>query len=149
MRCDQLRDDLLAGGFSDVDRLYQRDGAGPPTSAPALQQGRSLVNYLGHGTGTGWTSVPFGATDVAALGNTQWPWIVDVSCSNGEFSLPTCFAEAWLRAGTGRRARPAPSPWWRPVAGALDAADGDAGGDRRRTWPRAVSAPWAPCTPRV
>lgn len=99
-RADLLRDDLLAAGFAAVDQLYQRDGAGTADVRSALAAGRSLVNYLGHGTGTGWTSVPFGLADVAALDNAQWPWIIDVSCSNGEFARTTCFAEAWLRAGT-------------------------------------------------
>ncbi len=99
-RADLLRSDLLGAGFLSVDRIYQRSGAGSADVRAALADGRSLINYLGHGTGTGWTSVPFGVADVAALGNTQWPWIVDVSCSNGEFARTTCFAEAWLRAGT-------------------------------------------------
>ena len=28
------------------------------------------------------------------------PWVIDVSCANGRFSDPECFAEAWLRSGT-------------------------------------------------
>jgi hypothetical protein len=100
VRVENLRADLLAGGFSSVDQLYQRTGAGAADVRSALVEGRSLVNYLGHGTGTGWTSVPFSAADVAGLANTRWPWIVDVSCSNGEFARTTCFAESWLRAGT-------------------------------------------------
>ncbi|MFO7608260.1 MAG: C25 family cysteine peptidase [Candidatus Krumholzibacteriia bacterium] len=99
-RADLLRTDLLAAGFAAVDQLYQRSGAGAADVRAALADGRSLVNYLGHGTGTGWTSVPFGLADVAALDNAQWPWIVDVSCDNGGFARTTCFAEAWLRAGT-------------------------------------------------
>ncbi len=45
--------------------------------------------------------MPFSSTNVRALANgRRLPWIVDVSCSTGDFSQAECFAEAWLRAGT-------------------------------------------------
>ncbi|HPF70065.1 MAG TPA: C25 family cysteine peptidase, partial [Candidatus Krumholzibacteria bacterium] len=100
VRCDNLRADLLATGFTGVDQLYQRTGATAADVRAAVLEGRSLINYIGHGTGTAWTSVPFSVTDVTALNNSRWPWIVDVSCSNGEFARTTCLAEAWMRAGT-------------------------------------------------
>jgi len=100
-RADLLRDDLLGYGFTAVDQIYQGQGGTTADIRTALERGCSVVNYLGHGTGYGWTSVPFSSGDVQALGNPgRWPWIIDVSCSNGDFDLATCFAEAWLRAGT-------------------------------------------------
>ncbi|MCB1184723.1 T9SS type A sorting domain-containing protein [bacterium] len=100
-RAELLRSDLLTRDYTAVDRIYQSLGASSGSIATALNEGRSLVNYLGHGTGLGWQSVPFDRTNVAALTNTgRLPWIIDVSCSNGDFALDTCFAEAWLRAGT-------------------------------------------------
>ncbi len=100
-RAEWLRDDLVAFGFSDVSRIYQSFGASTADIAAAVTGGASLVNYLGHGSPTGWTSVPFSTTDVQALANgRRLPWIVDVSCSTGDFSRAECFAEAWLRAGT-------------------------------------------------
>jgi subtilisin-like proprotein convertase family protein len=100
-RMDLLRDDLLGYTFTDVDQIYQGMGGSTAAIAAALNDGRSLVNYIGHGSGTSWSSVYFGNSDIQALTN-GWmqPWIVDVSCSNGDFSLSECFAEAWLRAGT-------------------------------------------------
>jgi subtilisin-like proprotein convertase family protein len=100
-RCDLLRDDLLGYTFTDVDQIYQGLGGSTSAISAAINDGRSLVNYIGHGSGTSWGSVPFTSGDVHALSN-GWmqPWIVDVSCSNGDFSLTECFAEAWLRAGT-------------------------------------------------
>jgi hypothetical protein len=101
MRADLLRDHLLDYGFTTVDQIYQGRGGTTTSIRTTLERGCSLVNYLGHGTGFGWTSVPFSSGDVQALENRDmWPWIIDVSCSNGDFDLPTCFAEAWLRAGT-------------------------------------------------
>ena len=101
LRADDLRDDLLAGGFGTVDRVYQDLGAGTVDVRAALSSGRSFINYLGHGSGTAWQSVPFDTGDVRNLDNSgRWPWIVDASCSNGDFALEECLAEAWLRAGT-------------------------------------------------
>ena len=123
-RADLLRDDLLGYGFTAVDQIYQGQGGTTADIRTALERGCSVVNYLGHGTGFGWTSVPFSSGDVQALGNRgQWPWIIDVSCSNGDFDLATCFAEAWLRAGTPEQptgavaviAATSPSPWLPPT----------------------------------
>jgi len=100
-RADELRDKLLEHGFTQVDRLYEVGGAGTGDVTGALETGRSLVNYLGHGSGTAWQSVPFAVADVANLDNGgHWPWVIDASCSNGDLALNTCLAEAWLRAGT-------------------------------------------------
>lgn len=98
-RADWLREDLLSAGQVEIDRVYQGFGGDRTDIAAALNHGVGLVNYLGHGSSTAWLSVPFGNADVHALANTSaWPWIIDVSCSNGDFSLDECFAEAWLRA---------------------------------------------------
>ena len=100
-RCDWLRDDLLGYTFTEVDQIYQGPGGTTADITNALNAGRSIVNYLGHGSGNAWTSVYFGTAEVHALAN-GWahPWVIDVSCSNGDFSQSECFAEAWLRAGT-------------------------------------------------
>ena len=98
-RAELLRDNLLAADFSDVARIYQGFGGEGDDIDGAVNAGASLINYLGHGSGTGWLSVPFYNTDVHQLTNTaSWPWIIDASCSNGDFSQDECFAEAWLRA---------------------------------------------------
>ncbi len=99
-RCNLLRADLLGYTFTYVDQIYQPTGTTAMISA-ALNEGRSLVNYIGHGSGTSWGNPPFANSNVLALTN-GWkqPWILDVSCSNGDFSTSVCFAEAWLRAGS-------------------------------------------------
>jgi hypothetical protein len=94
-RADLLRDDLLAYGYDRVDQIYQGLGGTTGAIAAAVDKGSSLINYLGHGSGYGWTSVPFSSSDVRNLDNAgNWPWIIDVACSNGDFALPECFAEA-------------------------------------------------------
>jgi subtilisin-like proprotein convertase family protein len=99
-RANWLRDDLLAYGFSHVDQIYQLYGDSTPEIAAAVNEGRSLINYIGHGSGTSWSNPYFSNSDVANLSN-GWmtPWVLDVSCSNGDFSMNECFAEAWMNAG--------------------------------------------------
>ncbi|MDD5720196.1 MAG: C25 family cysteine peptidase [Candidatus Krumholzibacteria bacterium] len=105
-RADWLRSAMLGGDYTAVARIYQGFGGSRAQIAEAIADGVSLVNYVGHGASTGWLSVPFDRADVHALANTAaWPWIIDVSCSTGDFTQPECFAEAWLRAS--HQGRPA------------------------------------------
>ena len=98
-RADQLRTKLLAGDYTSVERIYQNQGGSRQQIAATVNSGVSIINYLGHGSGTAWLNVPFNNYDVHQLTNTtSWPWIIDVSCHNGAFLQQECFAEAWLRA---------------------------------------------------
>jgi len=100
-RVDRLRASLLGQDYTTVDRIYQGWGVSSATIAAAVNEGCSLINYLGHGSGLSWDSVTFRTTDVSALHNGgRLPWIIDVSCDNGDFARETCLAEAWLRSGT-------------------------------------------------
>ncbi len=102
-----IRTKLLAFTYSAGDELYDGsqgggDASGDPTPtmvATAVNQGRSIINYCGHGWPQGWGSSGFSNTDVDALTNDNMlPFITSVACNNGEFDSYTCFAEAWLRA---------------------------------------------------
>ncbi len=98
-RAEWLRQDMLNYNFTQVHEIYQPSGSSSDI-ANAVNAGVSLVNYIGHGSGTSWSNPPFGISNVHALSN-GWktPWVVDVSCSNGDFSMSECYAEAWMRAG--------------------------------------------------
>ena len=100
-RADWLREDLLAYTYTQVDQIYDW-GASASDVTAAVNDGRSIINYIGHGSGTSWGTTGYSVTHVGGLSNTwKLPFIVDVSCLNGSFvSRPTCLAEAWLRAGT-------------------------------------------------
>jgi hypothetical protein len=99
-RCDWLRDMLLGYNYAWVDQIYD-PGATASEVTAALNQGRSCVNYIGHGSGTSWGTTGFNVSNIHALSNVgMLPWIIDVSCQNGDFGLSECFAEAFLRAGT-------------------------------------------------
>jgi PKD repeat protein len=102
-----IRTDLIGYTYASVAELY--DGAqggedlpGNPTPANVsaeLNAGRSVVNYVGHGSDNSWGTTGFSSTNVTALSNNHmWPFIFSVACVNGNFSGGTCFAEAWLRA---------------------------------------------------
>jgi len=99
-RADLLRDELLDYHYTEADRIYMPAGTTAALST-AINDGRSLIYYIGHGSGAAWNAPYFGLPQVAALQN-GWanPWILDVSCSNGDFSQSECFAELWMRVGT-------------------------------------------------
>jgi hypothetical protein len=95
---DNIRTDLLGYHYTLVDQFYGYSAsAGQMTTA--LNNGRGLINYTGHGSQTAWSSSGFSISDINALTNDNMlPFIFDVACVNGQFANGTCFAEAWLRA---------------------------------------------------
>ncbi|MCP4684409.1 MAG: hypothetical protein GY867_03075 [bacterium] len=95
---DNLRDDLLLFTYDQVDQIYD-PGALTGDLSTALNEGRSLVNYCGHGSSYGWSTTGFAVAHIDSLSNTdKLPLIYSVGCRNGNFDNLTCFAEAWLRA---------------------------------------------------
>lgn len=104
-RCDIMAAMFEAAGYAPVDRLYHSKGTDKLTSIlSSLNAGRGFIAYLGHGTGTSWTTTnpPLSVEDVTSLGNTGKPPVVmDVSCLNGQFDgFLDCLAEAWMKAGS-------------------------------------------------
>jgi len=98
---DNIRLDLLGYTYTVVDQIYDPTGTAAQVSA-ALNDGRSIVNYCGHGSTTSWGSTGFSNTHVNSLtNNNMLPFIQSVACVNGQFNGYTCFAEAWLRATNG------------------------------------------------
>jgi hypothetical protein len=95
---DNIRDDLLAYTYTLVDRIYDPWGTSSQVSN-AVNNGRSIINYCGHGGPTSWSTTGFDNYDVNALINDNMlPFIWSVACSNGAFDdYTTCFGEAWLR----------------------------------------------------
>ena len=105
-----IRTDLMGHGYTSVDELYDgsqggQDASGDPTAAmvaSAVNAGRGIINYCGHGATTYWVTTGFSVSNVNALTNDNMlPFIVSVACVNGQFAGTTCFAEAWLRATHG------------------------------------------------
>jgi len=80
------------------DSLYWYYHSGTPI-ATAINEGRTLALYTGHGSTTGWAGPPFSQSDVNALENLdKYPFVVGHACLTGNFSYPECFAETWTRA---------------------------------------------------
>lgn len=96
---DQIRGWLLGDSFTLVDQIYD-PGATAAMVTTAVNDGRGIINYTGHGSATSWGTTGFNTTNVNNLVNKdQLPFIISVACNNGEFNhYDPCFAEAWLRA---------------------------------------------------
>ncbi|KAA3632601.1 MAG: hypothetical protein DWP97_10685, partial [Calditrichaeota bacterium] len=96
-----IRDDLLAYNFTEVDEVYD-PGASAGAVSAGVNDGRSFINYCGHGSVTAWSTSGFSSANVNTLTNADmYPFIVSVACVNGDFDGTTCFGEAWLRATDG------------------------------------------------
>ncbi len=93
-----IRDSLLAWNYTHVDQIYDPSGTASDVSN-AINNGRSLVNYCGHGSTTSWGTTGFSVSNINALTNDyMYPSVICVACLNGNFVSSTCFAEAWARA---------------------------------------------------
>ncbi|MBN2172326.1 MAG: hypothetical protein JW819_13485, partial [Candidatus Krumholzibacteriota bacterium] len=66
---DNIRDDLLAFTYTAVDRIYPNTGASAAMVTTAVNDGRSVINYCGHGSTTSWSTTGFSNTHVNALVN--------------------------------------------------------------------------------
>jgi len=99
-RANWLREMLMNNmQFTDVDQIYD-PGATSSDVIIALNEGRSVLNYIGHGSGTSWGTTGFNVSKIHNLSNgTKNPFVIDVACTNGNFELGECMEEAWIRAG--------------------------------------------------
>ena len=98
---DNMRTDLLGFTYTEVGQVYDPSGTAAMVTS-ALNDGRSIINYTGHGSTTSWGSSGFSNTHINALTNDNMlPFIISVACVNGNFVSYTCFGEAWLRATNG------------------------------------------------
>jgi hypothetical protein len=107
---DDVRSDVICGlmsqhGYSPTDKLYHSKGTDKATAITGvINDGRGWVTYLGHGSGGAWaTTVPeYTTAMVKQLANPyRLPFVVDISCSNGQFEAAggDCFAEGWMKTG--------------------------------------------------
>ncbi|MCK4546946.1 MAG: hypothetical protein KAW17_05825 [Candidatus Eisenbacteria sp.] len=103
---DNIRTDLLDYTYTLVDQIYD-PGAGSSQVTSALNSGRSILNYCGHGSISAWGTTGFSSYRVNQLANDgMLPFIFDVACVNGKFENYSCFAEAWLRATNSSNGNP-------------------------------------------
>lgn len=101
---DNLRNDLLGYGYTNVYRDYQSVTGTTASSASVVSQhingGVSIINYCNHGSETSWGVFSYSNSHVNALTNDfKLPYIISVACLNGKYDHSGgCFAEAWMRA---------------------------------------------------
>ena len=82
-------------------KLYQVTyGATTQDVKDALNDGRSLAIYSGHGNSNAWgDGPPFSQSDVSGLTNYEmYPFVCSHACLTGTFDISECFGETWLRA---------------------------------------------------
>ncbi len=96
---NNIRGLLLDYTYNEIDQVYDPTGT-VADGEVAINEGRSIINYTGHGSNGSWgNGCPMNNTNVNGLNNFgRWPFILSVACVNGEFHQGTCFAETWLRA---------------------------------------------------
>jgi len=137
---DAIREDYLAYTYSLVDQIYDPYATSAMVTT-AINDGRSIVNYTGHGLSNSWDSSGFTSTHVNALANVnKLPLVYSVACYNGSFIGGSCFAEAWLRATDGGEPTGAIAAYmsvisqsWVPPMDAQDEAADLLVGDEMRT----------------
>jgi len=81
------------------DRFYTYTyGATIGQVIAALNQGRSLLTYSGHGEIMGWIDGPaMNQNQVRGLVNQVYPFVCSFACDVGQFPYAECFGETWIR----------------------------------------------------
>jgi hypothetical protein len=91
---------MIPNGYT-CDKLYSHTyHATTAQVKAALNNGRMLAVYSGHGSDTSWADgPPFSQSDVNSLTNYQmYPFVCSHACLTGNFATSECFGETWLRA---------------------------------------------------
>jgi gingipain R len=95
---------LFMANALQSDFLCDALGGTHPTLAlitGAINEGRTIISYIGHGDISSWVTTGFNITNIAALTNgRKMPWVYTIGCQNGEFDGPYCFCEAFLSEGS-------------------------------------------------
>ena len=91
--------------FDQVVKIMESDGDVTRKIREAIEiTGVNFIAHHGHGSPTGFGSLPFSRTDAANLKNydTGFPIIHGAACSTGSFWIENgdCLAEAFMKAGT-------------------------------------------------
>lgn len=85
----------------ETDSIWEYYHSGTPP-VQAINAGRSMSIYSGHGSQGGWAGPDMDISDVYSLNNTDMPTHVEsYACLTGQYTQSECFMEAWLRAPNG------------------------------------------------
>ena len=92
---------LTPAGYS-ADKFYSHQGATAQQVLDAVNEGRSLVIYSGHGSEDSWADgPPIDSDQIRSLFNPVFPLVCSFACLTGNFVVPECFGETWLRIASG------------------------------------------------
>jgi hypothetical protein len=92
--------DYLQPNSYICDKIYEVTyGANTQDVRDALDEGRSLAIFSGHGSRYYWDDGPhFDQEDIGDLTNEgMYPFVCSHACLTGSFQVPECFGETWLR----------------------------------------------------
>ncbi|HON45207.1 MAG TPA: C25 family cysteine peptidase [Planctomycetota bacterium] len=97
-----IKGGLMGAGYTYFDDIYDPSASASQVTR-AVNEGRGIMCYIGHGSNTSWVTSNFSTSHVAQLNNGgMLPVIWSVACVNGNFAnVSECFAEAWLRKTNG------------------------------------------------
>jgi hypothetical protein len=103
-RLSWVNDTLHAYTYTSEDQLCEPSATDAQVLG-AINNGRSILNHIGHGTETGFgtqTAFWIDIDEIAGLSNTDMlPFVFLVACLTGDFdAVTTCCAESWLWAGS-------------------------------------------------
>ncbi|MBS1958785.1 MAG: hypothetical protein JST80_04860 [Bdellovibrionales bacterium] len=82
------------------DRLYAiTHHAGTNDLLKAFSEGRSIIDYSGHGGDTYWVGPQFTQANIQQIANDDaLPFVVGNACNTGEFTTSEAFGETWIRS---------------------------------------------------
>lgn len=97
-----IQQSLKQHTYKKFDDYWQKTGnATPANITTSLQEGRSWLTYIGHGSGTSWgsTNGSFNVQSIESLkAPNVLPVIIDVACLNGSWAgAGKSFGEAWVK----------------------------------------------------
>ncbi len=89
-------------GYAACDRHYRSTNANTSEIAASIDEGRSIVNYSGHGSSYSWQGPTaqgsYGQNDVRNNTNDgMYPFVISNACVTGSLQVPECFGETWQR----------------------------------------------------
>ncbi|RKZ00831.1 MAG: hypothetical protein DRQ10_03365, partial [Candidatus Hydrothermota bacterium] len=85
----------------ETDSMWEYYHSGTPP-VQAINEGRSMSIYSGHGSTSGWAGPSMSISDVYNLTNVDMLTHVEsYACLTGQYTQSECFMEAWLRAPDG------------------------------------------------
>ncbi|MBN1755344.1 T9SS type A sorting domain-containing protein [bacterium] len=80
------------------DSIWAHSGGSGADITTALNAGRTILNYSGHGYEHGWAGPDYDAGDIAGLSNSEeYPFVISNACLTGTYSEDECFMESWIR----------------------------------------------------